>query len=402
MNSAPRLTSGTKWILAGLALAGALLWGGRRAYCHLYGDMAKSHAQSSAAEARARRVTVIEPLRRAAVRSITLPATVEAFEKATLYAKVAGYLQWIKVDRGDRVRKGEVLALLAIPEMEKEYRSAQAAVLEADAAAERAQADAALKELTYKRLASVRESQADVISEQEVDEARARAEVAHGEVKFARAKIERLRAEAERIEALMDYARIKSPYDGIITERFVDPGNLIQNAAASRDSAPIVTVMDMDRVRVFVDVPEPDVAEVDRGDPVEVEFDGLVGKIFRAAVTRFATALSPGTRTMRVEIDLPNPNHLIRPGMYGRATLRLAEQAEALFLPAESLRVDAEGNKFVLVVQDGRVRKVAVETGLDDGKLIQVKGLTGGEQVVLASPGALEEGAAVEAQAGGA
>lgn len=402
MNSAPRLTSGTKWILAGLALAGALLWGGRRAYCHLYGDMAKSHAQSSAAEARARRVTVIEPLRRAAVRSITLPATVEAFEKATLYAKVAGYLQWIKVDRGDRVRKGEVLALLAIPEMEKEYRSAQAAVLEADAAAGRAQADAALKDLTYKRLASVRESQADVISEQEVDEARARAEVADGEVKFARAKIERLRAEAERIEALMDYARIKSPYDGIITERFVDPGNLIQNAAASRDSAPIVTVMDMDRVRVFVDVPEPDVAEVDRGDPVEVEFDGLVGKTFRAAVTRFATALSPGTRTMRVEIDLPNPNHLIRPGMYGRATLRLAEQAEALFLPAESLRVDAEGNKFVLVVQDGRVRKVAVETGLDDGKLIQVKGLTGGEQVVLASPGALEEGAAVEAQAGGA
>ncbi|MBI1982761.1 MAG: efflux RND transporter periplasmic adaptor subunit, partial [Acidobacteria bacterium] len=159
---------------------------------------------------------------------------------------------------------------------------------------------------------------------------------------------------------------------------------------------------EMDRVRVVVDVPEPDVAEVDRGDPVEVEFDGLVGKTFRAAVTRFATALRPGTRPMRVELDLPNPNHLIRPGMYGRATLRLAEQAEALFLPAESLRVDAEGNKFVLVVQDGRVRKVAVETGLDDGKLIQVKGLTGGEQVVLASPGALEEGAAVEAQAGGA
>ena len=400
-----RIPPGGKWALAGVALVASLAWGGKHAYCHFYGDMANPPAGrgvTAAAGPRPLSVTVVQPLRRPAVRSITLPATVEAFEKATLYAKVAGYLQWIKVDRGDRVRKGEVLAFIEVPEMESEYRSAQAAVLEAEAAAERAQADAALKDLTYKRLASVRESQAEVISEQEVDEARAQAEVTDGEVKFARARIERLRAEAERIEALMDYARIKSPYDGIVTERFVDPGNLIQNAAASRASAPIVTVMDMDRIRVFVDVPEPDVAEVDRGDPVELEFDALAGKIFRGAVTRFEFALNPGTRTMKVEIDLPNPQHIIRPGMYGRATLRLAEQAEALFLPAESVRADAEGNKFVLVVQDGRVRKVAVETGLDDGKGIQVQGLHGSEQVVLASPGALEEGAIVEPQRGGA
>lgn len=402
MNSTPRISFRAKWGFAGLALAGLLMWGGKRAYCHLYGDMAHSAKHiSAAARTHLLRVTVVEPLRRVAVRSITLPATVEPFEKATLYAKVAGYLQSIKVDRGDRVQKGEVLALIAIPEMEKEYRGAQAAVLEAEAALERAQADAALQELTFKRLASVRESQADVISEQEVDEARARAEVADAEVKFAQAKLARARAEVERLEALMEYARIKSPYDGIVTERFVDPGNLIQNAAASRDSAPIMTVMDMDRVRVFVNVPEPDVAEVDRGDPLELEFDALPGKTFRGTVTRFATALNPATRTMKVETDLPNPHHLIRPGMFGRATLRLAEQSEALFLPAESVHVDADENKFVYVVQDGRVGRISVQTGLDDGKLIQVEGLRGGEQVVLASPGKLEEGVPVEPEKAG-
>lgn len=386
-----------------IALLGAFLfWGGSRAYCHFYGDMAKAQRHvSAAAEARGTRVIVVEPLRRAAIRQITLPATVEPFEKATLYAKVAGYLQWIIVDRGDRVRKGDVLALIEVPEIEDEHRSAQAAVLEAEAAVERAQADAALKEMTYKRLAGVRESQPDVISGQEVDVARAEAEVAEAEVKLARAKLERARAEVERLRTLMEYSRIKSPYDGIVTERFADPGNLIQNAAAARNSAPIVTVMDMDRVRVLVDVPEPDVAEVDRGDPVELEFDALAAKTFRGSVTRFATALNPGTRTMRVEIHLPNPKHLIRPGMYGRATLRLAEQAEALFLPAESVRSDAEGKKFVYVVEDGLLHKVAVETGLDDGKLIQVEGLRGGEHVVLASPGTLEEGAAVEAEKAG-
>ncbi len=383
-------------MLAGLALAGVLIWGVKRAYCHVHGEMSKSgpHAPA-AAQARALRVTVVEPQRRPAVRLIALPATVEAFEKATLYAKVAGYLQWIKVDKGDRVGKGEVLALIEVPEMEMEYRGAQAAVLEAEAAYERARAQASLKEITYKRLASVFQTQPGAISGQEVDEARAQAEVAEREVKLAQAKLESARANAQRLEALLEYARIKSPYDGVVTERFVDPGNLIQNAAASSNSAPILTVMDMDRVRVYVEVPEPDVAEVDRGDPVELEFDALAGKIFRGKVTRFAIALNPGTRTMKVEIDLPNPQRLVRPGMFGRARLRLGEQPEALFLPAEGVRVDASGNKFVYVVLEGKLRKVVVRTGLDDGKLIQVEGLRGGERVVLTSSGKLEEGAPV-------
>src|SRR5258708_9144010 len=162
-----------RFLLALLLFLGLLLWGGRRAYCHLHGGMSESAATSSAAEEKLPVVTVVEPTRKAATRSITLPASVEAYEKATLYSKVAGYLKRIRVDVGDTVRKGEVLAELEIPEVESEHQSAEAAVREAQASSERSQADMRFKELTYKRLASVRDSQPNVISQQEVDVARA-------------------------------------------------------------------------------------------------------------------------------------------------------------------------------------------------------------------------------------
>jgi RND family efflux transporter MFP subunit len=387
------------WSAAGVLLTGFLLWGGRHAYCHFYGDMTVSPSGVRAAAPQPLPVvTVIEPLRRPAVHSITLPATVEAFEKAKLYAKVTGYLGWIKVDKGDRVRKGQVLAQIQVPEMEKEYQRALAEVQEAEAADERAQAHAKLKELTYSRLAGIRESQPDVIPQQEVDEARAGFDVARGDVKLAKAKVDFARAEVERLETLMEYAKIRSPYNGVVTARFVDSGVLIQSAAGSGSNASaLVTVMDIHKVRVYVNVPEPDVVHVDVGDPVDVVLDALPGKTFRGAVTRSAMALDPGTRTMKVEIDLPNPGHSIRPGMFGEATLKLGEESGALFLRSESVRQDSDGEKYVFTVGDGRIRKKTVETGLDDGKLLQVKGLQGDETVVLNSTEELRDGLPVKA-----
>jgi RND family efflux transporter MFP subunit len=173
---------------------------------------------------------------------------------------------------------------------------------------------------------------------------------------------------------------------------------LIQNAARSKnDDSAIVTVMDISRVRIYVSVPEPDVVHVDRGDPVELALDALPGEQFRGTVTRFATVLDPGTRTMKTEIELPNPGKVIRPGMFGKATLKLSEEAEALFLRSESVRQDADGERYVFTVTDGGIRKRRVETGLDDGKLVQVRGLTGNESVVLFSTEKLEEGTAVKA-----
>lgn len=384
-------------LVALLIFLGLLLWGGRRAYCHLHATMSESAARTSAAEEKLPVVTVVEPTRKAATRSITLSASVEAYEKATLYSKVAGYLKRIRVDVGDTVRKGEVLAELEIPEVEREYQSAEAAVREAQAASERSRADTRFKELTYKRLASVRESQPNVISQQEVDVSRAAYETAEGDAKLAQAKLELARAQMEKLKALMDYAKITSPYDGVVTERFVDPGALIQMGTNSTGSvAPVVTVASIDRVRVYLSLPEPEVPSLKRGATAHVLLNAFPGKVFEGKVTRFATALDPQTRTMKTYIELPNPRHLIRPGMYGTAELELASEPNALFLPVQSVRRDPQGKVFVYTVAEGRVRKTSVETGLDDGKMIQVKGLRGNEAVIVTSAGPLQEGLSVK------
>lgn len=386
------------WVIAVLGLGIFLFWGGRHAYCHFRGGMPESNARGKAAgNDLPLFVSVVKPVRRAAIRSLTLPATVEAFEKATLYAKVSGYLARVKVDIGDRVEMGEVLAVIDVPEIEQEHRRAQAAVREAQAAEERAQADASLKALTYQRLSGIRQSQPDVISEQEVDEARAALEVAQSDFKLARARLELARSEVARLEVLEEYAKIKTPYDGVVTARFIDPGGLIQASPSSEGpGAAILTVMAMDRVRVYVNVPEPAVPYLHRGDSAQVELAALPGKPFSGRVERFATALDQATRTMKTEIDLRNPSHVIRPGMYGSVILKLDEEAGALFLPAESVRQTAEGRKYVYTVAEGRIQIRTVETGLDDGKMIQVIGLQGEEDVVLGSSRTLREGLPVE------
>lgn len=378
-----------------LLLFGLLAWGGHLAYCHIHSKMSESvSATSSPSEVRVPVVTVVEPVHMAAVRSLTLAASVEAFEKATLYAKVSGYLKSIGVDKGDLVRKGQILAVLEVPEMEKEYQNAQASVREAQAAQERAQADVALKELTYQRLSAVRQSQPNVISQQEVDVARAGYEVGRADVKLAQAKLEVARSQVEKLQALLEYAKITAPFDGVVTERFVDPGALIQVGTSSKGN-PIVTVANVDKVRVYSYVPERELPYLKRGDPAQLALDALPGKVFDGRITRFATALDPDTRTMKTEADLPNPGGWIRPGMYGTLKLEMGAEANALFVPAQSVHQSAAGGPFVYTVAQGRIQKVAVETGLDDGKMVQVKGLRGDESVVLSSTTTLQEGLTV-------
>ena len=386
-----RLDLKPKYLLSLAAVAGLAVW---------LGLLARNRSQAPKANVSAAPVeqlplvSVVQPVTKPAVLSITLPASVEALDQATLYAKVSGYVQWIKVDKGDRVKKGAVLAQLEVPEVDKQYQSALAAVQQAEAEEERAQAEAILKQLTYKRLADVRQSKPDVLPQQEVDTARAAYEVAQGDAKLGKAKVALARAEVGRLEALRQFAKITAPYDGVITARFVDPGALIQQGSGSAGS-PVVTIASMDTVRVYVYVPEADVAYVDRGKPAMVLLNALPDKGLAGRITRFASALDPQTRTMKTEIDLANPGHRILPGMYGTAELKLAAEGEAVFVPDPSIRRDSEGRPFVFVVEHQRLRMMPVQTGLDDGSMMQVKGLRGSETVVLSGTTNLEEGMAV-------
>jgi membrane fusion protein (multidrug efflux system) len=345
-------------------------------------------------------VTVVQPVEKPADLSITLPASVEAFEQATLYAKVSGYVQSVNVDKGDRVKKADVLALLDVPEVFKQYQSVLASVQQAQAEVKRARAETSLKQVTYQRVAGVRQSKPDVLPQQDVDAARAAFEAAQGDADLAKAKVALARAEVGRLEALRQFAKITAPYDGVITARFVDPGALIQQGTNSAGT-PLLTIASMDTVRVYIDVPEADVSYVARGKPAMVLLNALPEAGFSGAITRIANAVDPQTRTMKTEIDLPNPGHRILPGMYGTAALKLVTESNALFVPGPAIRRDGDGRPFVYTVEQHRLRKIPVQTGLDDGSMMEVRGLRSSQMVVLSGTASLQEGLAVQSVAAG-
>ena len=342
-------------------------------------------------------VGVVTAQRKDLTRTTTLPGTLVAFSEATLYGKVAGYVKSIRVDKGDTVRRGQTLASLEAPEMVKEVDQAEASFREARASLDRAKAEADLQAATYRRYSEVHAKDPDAISNQELDEYRSRFDVANAEVNLAEARVETARANHGRLVALNEYASITAPFSGVVTARYVDPGALIQAATSSTQGQPIVTVQNLDTIRVYVSAPEIDVRFVHTGTPASLTTPGYPGKVFKAAVTRFAEALDPSTRTMKTEIDVRNPQHILRPGMYADVTLEIEKLPNVLVIPDSALAVEGS-KKLVWVVRDGTAHRVQVETGLDDGNQVEVRsGLKGGEQVVVAGKEGLAEGKAVQA-----
>jgi len=278
--------------------------------------------------------------------AVLVPATIQAFFVTDLYAKVSGYVSQINNDIGDRVRKGQALAIIANPELQAQSDKAEAAVQQATAAVEVAkrqitgmQADLALQEVTLRRQKELFAGKA--ATAQMLDEAQARHGISAANVEIGKAKLisaeaylRTAKAEAERIQALLQYNRIVAPFDGVVTRRMVNPGDLVQAAISTR-TTPLFTIQQIDTVRVLADVPESSAMGIRPGLASEVTLYGPGEIIFHGTVTRIATALDPATRTMRIEIDLPNSDGALMPGMYAKVTLR-PEPRPATGGPAES------------------------------------------------------------------
>lgn len=235
------------------------------------------------------------------------------------------------------------------------------------------------------------------IAQVQVASARAKMEMPRAKQQAAQARLTSAKANIARLTTLTDYAKIEAPFDGVVTERFVDPGAMIQTAASSRQAAPIVTLMNVDKLRIYVDVPDSDVLYVKEGNTATLTVRELPGREFVGRVARFTTALDPGTRTMRVEINVPNPDHTLRAGMYGQVKLALETRPHCLTLPARCL-VTEKQKKSVLVVEDGKVKKVEVTIGADDGSNVEItSGLKGNEEVIIRGSG-VSPGMAVTAK----
>jgi len=340
-------------------------------------------------------VEVTKPTRKDLVRNISLTANIEPLYQATLYAKAAGYLKWINVDIGDWVKAGEILAEIDIPEMSKEYDQVLAKLREAQANYEIAKADLVLQKQTYLRIKEIWETEPGAVAEQDVDVAKAKYELAKAKINSERAKIDNAKAEKERIKALVEYGKIIAPFDGVVTERFVDPGDLVQDATSDTDVSPVVGMMHIDTVRVFIDVPEPDVLFVEKGAKATLSIDSVPNKKFSGTVTRFANALDPDTRTMRTIIEIPNSDRTLRAGMYGNINLNLDEHEHAITVPANALIIEND-KKFIYAVSDGKVVRKEIKTGSDDGIEVEVvKGLDGDEDIIIKGMNSVADGESV-------
>ncbi len=373
-------------------------------------------------------------------RTTTQPATVHAYHEAAVFAKAAGYLTELRADIGQSVEKGEVLAMIGIPEMASQHQArlamvrrmeaeerragSQVAVANASAASYQAKLDkakaeggkadailsAALVELdrvtdlvkqkaVAARLLDESQKKHDAAAaektaaEAAVTSAKAELALAHAESEAAKADIDVAKAmtdvarrELEETEELINYARIVAPFDGMVTARDVEPGDLVRNAqtGSSKNEKPLFVVSQFAKLRIRVYVPERDVPHTDVGDSATIVLLALPDDVFAGTISRAAGVLDEQTRTMLVEIDLDNPDGRIRPGMFGQAKITLAPPADSLTLPANAIRFDAEGNGYVYTVDAAnKVVRAEIQTGLDNGAMIEVtSGLSKSDRVV--------------------
>jgi len=351
-------------------------------------------------------VEVDHPRRATMVQWLETNATLEAFEETDLFAKVSGYLSDVRVDIGDHVKAGQVLAVISIPEMENELAedkaqldSRQRALETAQRQVEHNRANVALQDITLKRQETL--FKARNIAPEDLDQARANADIARADLgvaeansAFAAAQIRLAAATVERIKTLIGYEQIVAPFDGVVTRRLVNRGDLVQAPTASR-TTPLFTVERIDTIRVFCDVPENDVSHLHLGDPAIVKPYGFDGKSFVGTVSRFSLHLNPETRNMRTEIDLPNPEERLYPGMYAEASLEMNRRPDALTIPAAAVGSDSDGN-FVYTITGDHIERLAIKIGLsDNGRTEVTGGLSKDTPVVTTFRGAPPPGTAV-------
>jgi RND family efflux transporter MFP subunit len=295
------------------------------------------------------------------------------------------------VDRGDRVRAGDVLAVLDIPEMQDEVAQLEARTKQAEAEVRNAEADVRLQELTVGRLQAIRAEEPGATTQQELDLATGRLEAAQASLAAAQARLGVVRADLARLTTLLGYARITAPYDGIITERFVDPGALVTAGTQSKPT-PIVRIVDASRLRAMVDVPETEVAHLEDGKAARLRLDAYPGRIFVGRVSRFSRALDPKTRTMRAEVLIVNKDGTLAPGMFGSISLDLERREDVLTLTPASVHFQKD-QTYVFVAENGRARRVKVICGADDGNVVEiVSGLAGTEAIIARASAPLADG----------
>jgi RND family efflux transporter MFP subunit len=316
------------------------------------------------------KVKIAKVTRSDVIRYVSVPGTLRANQQATLYAKVAGYLNNVAVDKGDAVKADQVLALIEVPELIADLKKYEA--------------DAKVAEVDLARLEEAKKKAPDLVVPLMLDKARAAAEVAH--------------ANMEHTQTLLDFAKIVAPFDGVITQRFLDNGAFVPAATSggAAQNAALFTLADATVIRAQVAMPEVEAALTTKGQPAKITVEALPGKTFDATVSRTATAIDEATRTMLVEADLPNKDGALRPGMYATIKIGIEHHDNVLTVPVDALAME-KTNAFVFKIADGKAKKTAVTLGFNDGARAEIlTGVAESEPVILVGKATFTDGQPVQ------
>jgi RND family efflux transporter MFP subunit len=356
-------------------------------------------------------VGVTRVVKKSLGRQITLSSELVPFQEIDVYAKESGYVKKLMVDYGTRVKAGQVMAILEIPELEAQLQEDEAEIKNALNLVTRAQHELSRYQAQYKalhlqytRLNGVFESQPGIVAQQEVDDAQGKDLAASSEVDAGQAALEAAqsqlavaKAKFSRDQSLFDYSKITAPFTGIVTERYANLGTLVQ-AGTSSQAAPIVKLSEDDLFRLVIPVPESYVRYIHVGEPVDVRVPSL-NKTFPGKVARFSVDVKESTRTMHTEVDVQNRDRVLMPGLYADADVALEHRDDIPTVPLQSVNHEGDKTTVFVVGKSNEIEDRPITLGLQTANDVEVvSGLAEGEQVVVSDRSGLKPGETVNPQ----
>ena len=343
-------------------------------------------------------VGIVSPTRQDLDVRLAYTADISPNQVVNIFSRVDGHIAKLHVDKGDFVKANQLL--VEIDHTDYQHAVNQAKANLAAAKARVAQQDAVVRnaQLTFDRMQTLIKDQ--FVSRQDLDNAEVNFDAARAAQESLQAQVNQMNVALAQAEAHLAYSYIRAPFAGYIAERNLDTGSYVSSATASTStmSRGIMSVHDIDTVRVLIEVVERDIPLVKIGQTAQLRAEAYPDQIFHGTVTRIVQALNRATRTMTVEVDLPNTDRRLKGGMFARVEVMVGTHHQALQIPIDAVS-RLENSQYVFVVEEGHARRVEIEIGVRQGNQTEItKGLTGNEEVIVSGKDLVHEGTPVETQ----
>lgn len=328
---------------------------------------------------------------------LSLPGELVAYQEVAIYPRVTGFLKTVRVDRGSRVRTGDVIATLEAPELVAQRAEAQSKLQAAEAQLAVVGLKADVDRTTYDRLKAA-STTPGVVAGNDVIIAEKTAQAGESQVAASRQQVEAARQALNAIRELEGYLQVTAPFDGVITERNVHPGALVGPSTGAGGSVPMVRLVEDDRLRLVVPVPEAYSADLKTGTDLGFSVAAYPGRLWTGTVARIARAVDVRTRTMAVELEVGNQDAHLAPGTFCQVRWPVRRSEPSLFVPSASVAATT-GRTFVVRIRDGKTEWVDVTTGLTSGPLVEVFGdLRAGDEIADRGTDEMRPGTAVRSR----